>query len=101
MTALNVFACVACANAEFPRRLLCPACGAAEFVEVDASRGCVEETTTLHHRPGRAGGEAAYLGTVLTGAGPRVIARLAQALVAGTVVTLRVDSDGAILGSVS
>jgi uncharacterized protein len=93
---MKVFACVVCAQADFPRRLLCPSCGHDEFVEVDASSGRVEEVTTLHHRAGKAGGEIGYIATVLTQAGPRVIARLERVLAAGTAVSLRLESDGAM-----
>jgi uncharacterized protein len=93
---MNVFACVACAQVDFPRRLLCPSCGSDEFLEVDATQGSVEDVTTLHHRAGKAGGEVAYIATVLTQAGPRVIARLERLLEPGTVVSLRLESDGAM-----
>jgi len=95
---MNVFACVACGQVEFPQRLLCPSCGRDEFVEVDASNGSVKDVTTLHHRAGKAGGDIAYIATVLTQAGPRVIARLERLLEPGTVVSLRLESDGAIVG---
>jgi len=95
---MKVFACVACAQVDFPRRLLCPSCGRDEFVEVDACEGSVEEVTTLHHRAGKAGGDIAYIATVLTHAGPRVIVRLERLLAPGTVVSLRLESDGAIVG---
>jgi uncharacterized OB-fold protein len=95
---MNVFACVACGQVDFPRRLLCPSCGRDEFVEVDAANGSVEDVTTLHHRAGKAGEDIAYIATVLTQAGPRVIARLEHLLTPGTVVLLRVESDGAIVG---
>ena len=55
---MKVFACRSCVRCDFPRRLLCPACGMDEFVEVDASTGRIEEVTVLHHRPGNAGGRA-------------------------------------------
>jgi uncharacterized protein len=99
MNELRVHACVACADVAFPRRLLCPACGANGFVEVAAGRGVVEQATTLHHRPGAGGGAPSCIGTVLTDAGPRVIARLSEALAPGTPVTLEVDEAGAILAS--
>lgn len=96
---MNVFACVACAQVDFPRRLLCPSCGCDEFVEVEACKGRVEDVTTLHHRAGKAGGDIAYIATVLTQAGPRVIARLERLFEPGAVVSLRVESEGAIVGS--
>jgi uncharacterized OB-fold protein len=95
---MNGFACVACAQVDFPRRLLCPSCGCDEFVEVKACKGRVEDVTTLHHRAGKAGGDIAYIATVLTQAGPRVIARLECLLEPGAAVSLRVESDGAIVG---
>ncbi|SAL43461.1 hypothetical protein AWB69_04402 [Caballeronia udeis] len=95
---MKVFACVACGQVDFPRRLLCPSCGRDEFAEVAASTGSVEEVTILHHRAGKTGGDIAYIATVLTHAGPRVIARLERLLAPGIVVSLRLESDGAIVG---
>ncbi|MFK4442218.1 putative OB-fold protein [Caballeronia udeis] len=95
---MNVFACVACGHVDFPRRLLCPSCGHDDFAEVAASTGSVEEVTILHHRAGKAGGDIAYLATVLTHAGPRLIVRLERLLASGAVVSLRLESDGAIVG---
>ncbi|PXW27536.1 hypothetical protein [Paraburkholderia caballeronis] len=95
MAALTVFECAACGHREFPRPLLCPACGGMQFVAADAGRGRVEEVTALHRRSAD-GDELAWLATVLTGAGPRVIARLDDAPGQGAVVALRIDADGAI-----
>jgi uncharacterized OB-fold protein len=99
MASLTVHSCVACGACEFPPRLLCPACGARDFVEIDAGLAKVEEVTALHRRPGEDGGDGApaWLATVLTAAGPRVIARLEHPFGAGAVVTLSIEADGAIL----
>jgi uncharacterized OB-fold protein len=94
---MNVFACTACGRRDFPRRLLCTQCGHDRFDAVDAATGSVEDVTVLHHRAGKPGGEIAYLATVLTDAGPRVIARLESALAPGTVVGIRHESDGALV----
>jgi uncharacterized protein len=94
---MKVFACTSCAQVDFPRRLLCPACGTDEFVERDAPTGCIEEITLLHHRPGNAGGAQDVLATVRTCAGPRVVARLHGAAAPGDTVALDVDGDGALV----
>jgi uncharacterized protein len=96
MSALHVFACVACGDMAFPARLLCPACGASEFAEVTVTHGVVEQVTVLHRRPGGHSGEPSCIGTVLTDAGPRVIARLEEALQPGGRAILQVDDLGAI-----
>lgn len=96
MATLTVHACAACGQREFPERLLCPACGGRDFVDVDAGCGSVEDVTALHRRPGSGAGELAWLATVRTDAGPRVIAQLEGPLEAGAPVELRLGADGAI-----
>jgi uncharacterized protein len=94
---MNVFACTLCGQCDFPRRLLCAHCGNDLFNEVDAATGRVEEVTVLHHRAGKPGSEMTCLATLLTDAGPRVIARLARPLAPGTVVGIQCESDGALV----
>jgi uncharacterized OB-fold protein len=86
MTQLRVQVCDACGHAVFPRRVLCPRCGAREWHEAPAGPGTVEQVTTH-----RAGG---HIASVALLAGPVVVARAGENLVAGAGVTLE-DEGGA------
>ncbi|QGZ61016.1 Zn-ribbon domain-containing OB-fold protein [Paraburkholderia acidisoli] len=92
-TALTIFRCRACGEALFPARYRCP-CGEAEFTEEDASTGALEEATVVRHRVGaaRETGDV-HLASVRTAAGVVVIARLDEALAAGSAVTLSIDDQ--------
>lgn len=75
MTPLRVGVCTACGRCVFPRRLLCPECGSAEWVERATAGGVVEETTVLRRVPGADVAPVA-IGTVRLDEGPVVVARL-------------------------
>src|SRR5262245_29483907 len=77
---LLLHSCHACGHTVFPRRLLCPRCGAGEFRDVPAVLGVLEECTTNRR------GEA--IGSVRTDSGPVVLARLDQVIEPGMRVRL-------------
>jgi uncharacterized protein len=88
MTELKVQVCDACGHAVFPRRVLCPRCGAREWHDAPAGPGTVEQVTTH-----RAGG---HIASVALLAGPVVVARAGGDLVAGTRVTLDDDAGAPV-----
>ncbi len=67
----------------FPRRLLCPDCGGAEWREEQVENGALEATTERDVR----------VGAVRTPLGPLVIARLESGATPGTEVLLDHDGD--------
>jgi hypothetical protein len=96
---LKVFTCCYCTATYFPARSLCATCGKGNFVEADGEQGWIEQWTELrqspyqlHHaypgEPPPAQPAHHYLATVRTAAGPRVIAAMTEAGVAGIAVTL-------------
>lgn len=86
MRPLVVFRCTACEHAVFPRRLLCPRCGAAAFDEVETAYGVLEEATRV----------GVAIGSVRTDAGPLVVARAESGVEPGEVAVGRAD-DGAVV----
>jgi uncharacterized OB-fold protein len=80
---LRVFVCAACGRAVFPRRLLCPDCGGAEWREEPVETGVLEAAA---EREARAG-------AVRTPLGPLAIARLESDAAPGSEVTLDQDGD--------
>lgn len=76
MSGLAVSVCEGCGWQGFPRRLWCPACGAAQLTEHEAEAGIVEDETALTRAAGRTLEHAVPLGTVLLDGGGRAIARL-------------------------
>lgn len=80
---LNVPVCTACGRAAFPRRLLCPECGGAEWRDEPVDSGVVEAATERDAR----------VGAVRTRLGPLVIARLETDAGAGDEVALDQDGD--------
>lgn len=82
---LELSVCVACSEAVFPPRLLCPGCGGSVFRRVEVERGTLlRSTQTRGVRIGEVGSEL----------GPLVIARLEEALEDGAEVSLG-EVDGA------
>lgn len=94
---LTAFECMRCGVTVFPRRYFCRGCGAAQWSEVDAGEGTIDETTLVQHRAGAGGQPQTLLATVITGAGPAVIAKLEAPAVRGERVQLRVEAGGAIV----
>jgi uncharacterized OB-fold protein len=88
-------ACANCGHAVWPPRLACSVCGAAEWIEVDASTGTVLEVTET---PG-ASGKTVRFGTVQLDVGPPVIA-VVEGAVAGEKVELELR-DRALRAAVS
>lgn len=87
--------CRTCGHAVFPPRLLCPTCGGSDWREDVAESGVVEQATEAVFRT--SGQRVAQrIASVRTGAGPVVIARLADDVGPGSAVALEV-SDGAII----
>jgi uncharacterized protein len=86
MRRLVVFRCTSCDRTLFPRRLLCPGCGGAQFAEEEVDAGTLEEVTSSGVR----------VGSVRTSAGPLVVARVENGAEEGDVAVGRAD-DGAIV----
>lgn len=80
----RVFVCESCGRAVFPRRLLCPVCGARSFRDEHV------ETATLEDFSDR--GEV-KLGAVRAPSGPLLIARLEGDPQRGGEVSLDEDGD--------
>lgn len=88
---LTIFECRACGKAVFPRRLLCPGCGASEWVRRAVDRGTLAEATTLRRFSGR---EAEVrLGSVEIAPHLVVIARLVAKVSPGAPVAIRADGE--------
>ncbi|AJC16002.1 Zn-ribbon domain-containing OB-fold protein [Pandoraea sputorum] len=96
---LSVFQCNACDHTLFPARYLCPRCGGADWRGVSFAQGTVTEATVVHQRVGQPNAAPLHLASVVSAAGPVVIARSEAALHAGDVVRLTIDSAGAIVAS--
>jgi uncharacterized OB-fold protein len=91
MSELTILVCRRCGSTWFPDRLWCAVCGGRDFERVAAGVGVVEEETELHRPPG-----PVRLGSVRLDAGPVVIARLGEGIVAGGRVRLDEDGDAAV-----
>ena len=91
MSELNVTRCCSCGHVAWPPRLLCPACGAAEFEDVAAGPGEVHEGTDT----ATPAGDAVALVTVVLASGPWVVAR-SRGAGPGDPVRLHRAGDGAI-----
>lgn len=76
--------CTGCGRAVFPRRLLCPDCGGAEWRDEPAASGVLEAITER--------GEV-RVGAVRTPLGPLLIARVEAEHRPGDEVTLDEDGD--------
>lgn len=81
---LRVFVCIACGRAVFPRRLLCPDCGGAEWRQEPVEAGVLQAVT--------ARGEV-RVGAVRTPLGPLVVARVEGERQPGAAVPLDEDGD--------
>lgn len=97
---LKVFQCTQCGHTLFPARYFCPACGGGQWRECGVERGTIAESTVLRHRVGAQGDGDVHLASVVTSAGPIVIARLEHALRSGDAVSLDVDDGGRVIGRV-
>lgn len=80
---LRVPVCTACGRSVFPRRLLCPDCGGAEWREERVESGVLEAATERDVR----------VGAVRTPLGPLAIARLESSAEPGSEVLLDEDGD--------
>jgi uncharacterized OB-fold protein len=95
---LSVFQCKQCGTTLFPARYFCPACGGGQWRECTVERGAVAESTVVRHRVGARGDGDVHLASVVTSAGPIVIARLEAAMQSGDAVSLDVDDAGRLVG---
>ncbi|HEX7911877.1 MAG TPA: zinc ribbon domain-containing protein [Paraburkholderia sp.] len=95
---LKVFQCAQCGLALFPARYFCPACGGGQWRDCVVEHGTVAESTVVRHRVGTHGDGDMRLASVVTSAGPIVIARLEDALRSGDAVSLDVDDTGRVIG---
>jgi uncharacterized OB-fold protein len=95
---LKVFQCMQCGAKLFPARYFCPACGGCQWRECTVERGIVAESTVVQHRVGAQGPGDVHLASVVTSAGPIVIARLEDAMQSGEAVILDVDDAGRLIG---
>jgi hypothetical protein len=92
----HVFQCRQCATTLFPARYFCPVCGGAQWEERVVERGFVAESTVVRRRVGAEVGHDVHLASVVTSAGPVVIARIDQAMLSGTAVCLDIDDAGGV-----
>ena len=81
---LSVPSCAACGRAVFPRRLLCPDCGGAEWRSEPVETGVLEAATER---------DGVRVGAVRTPLGPLVVARLESVRQPGSEVALDADGD--------
>jgi uncharacterized OB-fold protein len=86
---MRVFVCDRCGRAVFPRRLLCPQCGAREWRDQTIATGVLEHASD---RPG------VRLGAVRTPLGPIAIARVDGDARPGAEVSLAEDGDIPVAG---
>lgn len=96
---LSIFQCTECDHTLFPARYLCPNCGGADWRGVPFTQGTVTEATVVHQRVGQSNAGPLHLASVVSSAGPIVIARSDVALHAGDIVRLTLDAGGAIVAS--
>ncbi|MEW9586209.1 Zn-ribbon domain-containing OB-fold protein [Paraburkholderia sp. DGU8] len=94
---LKVFRCKQCGTTLFPARYFCPSCGGAQWDECVSTRGNVAQATVVRHRIAAQAGAEVYLASVVTDAGPVVIARLDAAAQAGDAVSLELDEANRLL----
>ncbi len=87
---VRVAVCGSCGKASFPPPLLCPACGAREWREEEATSGTLEAVADR--------GEV-RLGAVRLPQGPLAIARVEADLQAGAEVSLSEDGDVPVAGA--
>lgn len=80
---LRVPVCAACGRSVFPRRLLCPDCGAADWSEEQVEGGVLEAAAERE----------AKVGAVRTTLGPLAIVRVESGAMAGADVALDQDGD--------
>lgn len=85
---LPISVCSTCGHAVFPRRLLCPRCGGAEWRNEEVSSAVVEEVTTLRRAPGGPIAVPVPVGAVRLEGGVVVVARLEGGLEPGDPVRL-------------
>jgi uncharacterized protein len=83
-------ACANCGHSIWPPRLACPVCGAAEWNQVEASTGTVEDVTETAGYDG----SPVRLGTVRLDAGPPVIAAIEPDARPGEAVVLELVDGG-------
>lgn len=91
---LQIACCTECGTPAYPSRRLCPVCGSGAWRVADASLGAIDDVTVLRHRAGADDQAVVYLATVVTSAGPTVVASLDAALARGTPVELALGADG-------
>jgi uncharacterized OB-fold protein len=91
VTGLDVWRCERCRRRVFPRRELCPYCGASASAPERAERGIATETT-CHH--------GVDIASVRVDGDVTVVARVDGSVAAGSEVTLRLD-DGAPVATVA
>ena len=100
----TVSLCSACGHVTYPPRILCPACGGAEWTRRLADTGVLEEVTVrrpvMKHRQLPWGSwldqRETRLGTVRTDLGPLVVARVPDDATPGLRVNLQTHSSTAI-----
>ncbi|WP_321927437.1 zinc ribbon domain-containing protein [Paraburkholderia guartelaensis] len=95
---LKVFQCTQCGHTLFPARYFCPSCGGGQWRGCVVERGTVAESTVVRHRVGAHVDGDVHLASVVTSAGPIVIARLTHVMRSGDAVSLDVDDAGCVTG---
>lgn len=90
---VSLSACRECGAAYFPRRLLCPHCGACSWTTISVTAGTVEEVTTVHRAIG-ARRDPVVLATVRLDTGHRVVARMPEVAPRDSRVTLTQHEGG-------
>jgi uncharacterized OB-fold protein len=71
---LTIWTCRSCGAAYFPERLVCAACGGAEFDTALSHDGIVEEITVVSHVIGQDEWKPRPIATVRLAEGPRILA---------------------------
>lgn len=96
---MRLWQCPECSRLQFPQRARCGYCTAGPLVEAQTeAKATIEEATVVERAFGLAAGERLYLATVRHPSGARLIVRLPEAGVPGSLVRLEEQPDGAVWG---
>lgn len=94
---LMIDECTGCAQAWFPPRHWCPACGGNQWRSIQPQIARVAQSTTVRARVGIQPAQNLYMASVQLTEGPVVIAASETLLAPGTAVTLHIDGQHQIV----